>query len=103
MRCWTGLRVGVMIWGLLGVSWPPVAVADPMTDKIEKERKVLDQLKGQIEEKRKQADEAGKKRESLLQGIQTLDDACCATDKRIRRLAESCERKTKRSRPSIRN
>ena len=74
MRCWPGLRVGVIIWGLLGISWPTVAEADPITDKIEKERKALDQLKGQIEETRKQADEAGKKRESLLQGIQTLDE-----------------------------
>jgi septal ring factor EnvC (AmiA/AmiB activator) len=74
MRCWTGLRVGVMIWGLLGLFWPTAAVADPITDKIEKERKALNQLKDQIEETRKQADEAGKKRESLLQGIQTLDE-----------------------------
>jgi len=74
MRCWTGLRVGVMIWGLLCLSWSTVAVADPITDKIEKERKALGQLKDQIEETRKQADEAGKKRESLLQGIQTLDE-----------------------------
>ncbi len=74
MRCWAGLRVGVMIWGLMGLSWQTVAVADPITDKIEKERKALDQLKDQIEETRKQADEAGKKRESLLQGIQTLDE-----------------------------
>jgi len=63
-----------MIWGLLGLSWPTVTAADPITDKIEKERKALDQLKDQIEETRKQADEAGKKRESLLQGIQTLDE-----------------------------
>jgi septal ring factor EnvC (AmiA/AmiB activator) len=63
-----------MIWGLLGLFWPTVAVADPITDKIEKERRALDQLKDQIEETRKQADEAGKKRESLLQGIQTLDE-----------------------------
>jgi septal ring factor EnvC (AmiA/AmiB activator) len=63
-----------MILGLLGLSWPAFAVADPITDKIEKERKALDQLKDQIEETRKQADEAGKKRESLLQGIQTLDE-----------------------------
>ena len=44
MRCWTGLRVGVMVWGLLGLSWPTVAGADSITDKIEKERKALDQL-----------------------------------------------------------
>ena len=74
MKCWTGLMVGVMTWGLVGLPWSPVAVADPITDKIEKERKALEQLKDEIEAKRKQADEAGKKRESLLQGIQTLDE-----------------------------
>ena len=73
MKCWTGLSVGVMIWGLVG-SWPTIAFAEAIIDKIEKERRVLEQLKDQIEEKRKQADEAGKKRESLLQGIQTLDE-----------------------------
>ncbi|MFI5247823.1 MAG: hypothetical protein ACHQWV_04635, partial [Nitrospirales bacterium] len=65
MRYWTEFLVGVAIWGLLGLSWPAFAVADPITDKIEKERKVLEQLKDQIEEARKQADKAGKKRESL--------------------------------------
>ena len=50
MRCGTRLRVGVMIWGLLGLFWSTVAVADPITDKIEKERKALGQLKDQIEE-----------------------------------------------------
>jgi septal ring factor EnvC (AmiA/AmiB activator) len=74
MRSWTGLKVGVAIWGLLGLSWTAVAVADPITDKIEKERRALGQLKDRIEEARKQASEAGKKRESLLQGIQTLDE-----------------------------
>ncbi|MEP6890567.1 MAG: hypothetical protein ABI955_07730, partial [Nitrospirota bacterium] len=69
-----GLMVGVAIWGLLSLSWTAVAVADPMTDKIEKERKALDQLKDRIEKTREQADKAGKKRESLLQGIQTLDE-----------------------------
>jgi septal ring factor EnvC (AmiA/AmiB activator) len=64
----------MIVWGLLSLLLPTGAVADPIIDKIEKERKALDQLKGQIEQKRKQADEAGKKRESLLQGIQTLDE-----------------------------
>lgn len=56
------------------LAMPTQASADAIGDKIEKERKMLEQLKDQIEEKRKQADEAGKKRESLLQGIQTLDE-----------------------------
>ena len=74
MRSWMKLLVGVAVCGLLGLSCPALAVADPITDKIEKERKALDQLKDQIEETRKRADKAGKKRESLLQGIQTLDE-----------------------------
>ncbi|MDZ4855675.1 MAG: peptidoglycan DD-metalloendopeptidase family protein [Nitrospirota bacterium] len=74
MRSWTGLRVGVATWVLVSLSWTAVAMADPMTEKIEKERATLDQLKDRIEKTRQQADRAGKKRESLLQGIQTLDE-----------------------------
>lgn len=48
--------------------------ADAIGDKIERERKALEQLKDQIQEKRKEADAAGKKQESLLQGIQSLDE-----------------------------
>lgn len=50
------------------------AGSDPITEKIEQERKTLEQLKDKIEEKRKRADEAEKKRESVLQGIQSLDE-----------------------------
>ncbi|MEK6532656.1 MAG: hypothetical protein AABZ52_02095, partial [Nitrospirota bacterium] len=50
-----------------------LAAGDPISEKIERERKTLEQLKDKIEEKRKRADEAEKKRESVLQGIQTLD------------------------------
>ncbi len=52
----------------------PAVWADSINEKIDKERKTLEQLKDQIEEKRRQADEASKKRESILQGIQTLDE-----------------------------
>jgi murein hydrolase activator len=74
MRSWMTLLAGVVLGGLVGFSWAAMAGADPITDKIEKERRALDQLKDQIEEARKRADKAGKKRESLLQGIQTLDE-----------------------------
>ncbi len=57
-------------------QWSPGAAmaGDPISQKIERERKNLEQLKGKIQEKRKRADEAEKKRESVLQGIQSLDE-----------------------------
>jgi septal ring factor EnvC (AmiA/AmiB activator) len=58
----------------IAICLVPAAWADSITEKIDRERKTLEQLKDQIEEKRRQADEAGKKRESILQGIQTLDE-----------------------------
>ncbi len=67
----------VIVWCFVVWSgWASVAAAanDPITEKIEHERKTLEQLKDKIEEKRKRADEAEKKRESILQGIQSLDE-----------------------------
>jgi murein hydrolase activator len=64
---------GVLAWVLLALCLPTGSSADSIGEKIDKERKSLEQLKDRIEEKRRQADEAGKKRESILQGIQTLD------------------------------
>jgi septal ring factor EnvC (AmiA/AmiB activator) len=62
----------VALWG----GWESVAAAasDPIAEKIERERRTLEQLKDKIEEKRKRADEAEKKRESVLQGLQSLDE-----------------------------
>ncbi|BCA54284.1 putative Murein hydrolase EnvC [Nitrospira sp. KM1] len=68
------IAVSVCLWATVCAAVPAAVAADSISDKIEKERKALEQLKGQIEEKRKQADEAGKKRDSLLQGIQSLDE-----------------------------
>ncbi|MGQ0695641.1 MAG: murein hydrolase activator EnvC family protein [Nitrospiraceae bacterium] len=62
----------VAVWGLRDSA--VVAASDPISEKIEQERKTLEQLKDKIEEKRKRADEAEKKRESVLQGIQSLDE-----------------------------
>jgi murein hydrolase activator len=59
---------------IIAVWTPGVVFADSINEKIDRERRTLEQLKDQIEEKRRQADEAEKKRESILQGIQTLDE-----------------------------
>lgn len=66
----------ILLWCLaVGGGWPAAAaVTDPISGKIERERKALEQLKDKIEEKRKRAEEAEKKRESVLQGIQSLDE-----------------------------
>ncbi|MDL1890687.1 hypothetical protein FBQ96_14125, partial [Nitrospirales bacterium NOB] len=71
---WMVLLVGVQ--GLaLSVSMSVSAERkDPYTGKIEKEKKVLEKLRGTIVEKRKKSDEAEKKRESILQGLQSLDE-----------------------------
>lgn len=65
---WIGTMLVIGLWTPAGVS------ADSINEKIDRERRTLEQLKDQIEEKRRQADEAGKKRESILQGIQSLDE-----------------------------
>ena len=67
----------ILLWGLaVGGGGTSVASAanDPIAEKIERERKTLETLKGKIEEKRKRAEKAEKKRESVLQGIQSLDE-----------------------------
>jgi septal ring factor EnvC (AmiA/AmiB activator) len=64
--------IGAVVF--IGLSSSAGVYADTINDKIDRERKTLEQLKDQIEEKRRQADEAGKKRDSILQGIQTLDE-----------------------------
>lgn len=71
MRWCRSYSIGALVIALCS---PAIVSADSINDKIDKERKTLEQLKDQIEEKRRQADEAGKKRESILQGIQTLDE-----------------------------
>ena len=70
-RIWIGAGVGLLLWAVTGGL--PAIAGDPISDKIERERKTLEELKDKIEEKRKRADEAAKKRESVLQGIQSLD------------------------------
>lgn len=50
------------------------AADDPIAERIERQRKTLEALKDKIQEKRKRADEAEKKWESVLQGIQSLDE-----------------------------
>jgi septal ring factor EnvC (AmiA/AmiB activator) len=72
----------IILTALIGLLLGPTWMASPgyaerkdsYRDKIEQERKNLEKLRGSIEEKRKQAGEVEKKRESVLQGIQSLDE-----------------------------
>ena len=70
-------RWGCVVVAVHLVLWTVPAWAerkDSYADKIEQEKKTLEKLRGTIVEKRKKADEAEKKRESVLQGLQSLDE-----------------------------
>lgn len=69
-----GMMAAVFCCAVVGGGVGTVFAGDSISEKIERERKTLERLKGTIEEKRKQASEAEKKRESLLQSIQSLDE-----------------------------
>src|SRR5687768_14840932 len=47
---------------------------DPLVEKIERERRTLEKLQQEIENKKKHARATEKKKESVLQAIQDLDD-----------------------------
>ncbi len=71
-RCALVGIIHLFLWSI-----PPTAPAerkDSYADKIEQEKKTLERLRGTIVEKRRKADEAEKKRESVLQGLQSLDE-----------------------------
>ncbi|MGC4099038.1 MAG: peptidoglycan DD-metalloendopeptidase family protein [Nitrospira sp.] len=70
------ISFAILLGGIVLGGWASAAGAasDPISEKIERQRKTLETLKDKIEEKRKRADEAEKKRESVLQGIQSLDE-----------------------------
>lgn len=74
MRGFSVILSGLLACVFLGLFPSAETAADSISEKIEKQRKTLEQLKDQIEEKRRQADEASKKRDSILQGLQTLDE-----------------------------
>jgi murein hydrolase activator len=54
-------------------AWAAKDKNDPISQKIERERRALERLKDEIEAKKKHAGEAEKKRESVLQAIEDLD------------------------------
>jgi septal ring factor EnvC (AmiA/AmiB activator) len=76
-------HIVLMVCAALGLSmvpgpwtdrtWAAKDKHDPISEKIERERKALERLKEEIETKKKHMDEAEKKRESVLQAIQDLD------------------------------
>jgi septal ring factor EnvC (AmiA/AmiB activator) len=68
----------IMIGILLGAGsassvWATKDRSDPLSKKIEKERRALERIKDEIEEKKKHVQETEKKKESVLQAIQDLD------------------------------
>lgn len=72
----TVLAVGAI--GLLGILLSSGTVAsakdaDGLSEKIARERKMLEKLKSRIQEEKKHAVEAERKRESVLQNLQQLD------------------------------
>ncbi|MFM8551238.1 MAG: murein hydrolase activator EnvC family protein [Nitrospiraceae bacterium] len=71
-----GLAAGC--WLAAGWAGDPAMAAkdrnDPISQKIERERKNLEKLKDEIQEKKKHAVEVEKKREFTMQAIQDLDD-----------------------------
>ena len=73
------IRWSVIVGVIQALLWAipatvPAERKDSYADKIEQEKKTLEKLRGTIVEKRKKADEAEKKRESVLQGLQSLDE-----------------------------
>ena len=72
------VRIGILCLSITGVltetARPESDRRDSYGDKIEQERKNLEKLRGSIEEKKKKSDEVEKKRESILQGLQSLDE-----------------------------
>jgi septal ring factor EnvC (AmiA/AmiB activator) len=76
----TRTTIGVLLNLVIGMTaiGPPALAGkerhDPTVQSIEQKRRDLEQLKHEIEEKRKQARETDKKKDSALQIIQDLDD-----------------------------
>lgn len=56
-----------------GAGWAAKDRSDPISQKIEREKQTLERLKDEIQDKKKHADEAEKKREFTLQALQDLD------------------------------
>ena len=75
VSAWGSVTCGVVL-ALLSAAPEADAKArkDPITQKIEKQRRTLEKLKDEIEETKKQSNEAERKRESLVQATQNLDE-----------------------------
>src|SRR5690349_14575283 len=74
MRAWAlAVAAGVVVWMAMPAGLPAKERADPLSEKIERERRMLEKLQQEIIENKKHADETEKKKESVLQAIQDLD------------------------------
>ena len=68
------LAAGVVVWMAMPAALWAKERADPLSDKIERERRMLEKLQQEIIENKKHADETERKKESVLQAIQDLDN-----------------------------
>ena len=70
-----GLAAIVVLLGTVWESsvWAAKDRGDPISKKIERERRTLEKLKDEIEEKKKQSQQSERKKESVLQAIEELD------------------------------
>lgn len=78
---------------LVEPAWAGKDRDDPIAQRIERERRALEKLNREIEEKKKHADVAEKKRESLLQTLQTLDERLVRSRQERREIDQRLKKK----------
>lgn len=79
--------------GLNSYSPPPLSAEEGITEKIENEKKELEKLKAQIEERRKKSKEAAKKERSILWNIEEIDYKLGIMKKELRLLDYQLKKK----------
>lgn len=82
----------ILVWALGASAYAETDSAGSVKNKIQQERQTLQKLKDEIRHKKRQAEQAETKRESVLQSLQQFDDKLMTS----RQLRYSVNRKLKR-------